>query len=358
MRTVLVLNDGKAGHLNQSLAVARQIQKARQLYHGRQMEDTKIVVVTVAFKSAFRRALLSAAAVFATWRCHGRTGLLKFCLEENSYDSLMKAYSEFLVSCGSSLSAVNIFMAKENDAKNIVIMKPNIPFCLGKYSLALIPKHDIPPHAKNVVETTIAPNLVDKDRIAGDGDKIRGVTGLCGGDIIGLFIGGDNPEFSLSPRVASNAIDSILRFCETRNAHLLVTTSRRTSPEVEDLLRQRLKAHPRCKLLVLANERNLEGAVGGILHLSRIAIVSEESVSMVSEAVSSGRKVVVFELEKRTSGVTKHEKALRDLEAQGCLAISRPYALSEALEQAWNDARPVKRLDDEAKILEAVRRLI
>ena len=70
-RTVLVLNDGKAGHLNQSLAVARQIQRARATQNYG-TGDTDIAVVDVKYKSKFFRALLTFASIFASWRCHGR----------------------------------------------------------------------------------------------------------------------------------------------------------------------------------------------------------------------------------------------------------------------------------------------
>ncbi len=43
----------------------------------------------------------------------------------------------------------------------------------------------------------------------------------------------------------------------------------------------------------------IEGAVAGILDLSDIVTVSGESVSMVSEAIHSSKKVVAFDLEKK-----------------------------------------------------------
>ena len=54
-------------HLNQSLAVARQIQKARAT-QGYALDDTKIAVVDVHFRKGFSRTVLSICARFATWR--------------------------------------------------------------------------------------------------------------------------------------------------------------------------------------------------------------------------------------------------------------------------------------------------
>jgi mitochondrial fission protein ELM1 len=79
---------------------------------------------------------------------------------------------------------------------------------------------------------------------------------------------------------------------------------------------------------------------------------------MVSEAMSSGKRVIAFELQKRTKGLTKHETALKDLERNGYLKISKPEDLFETLRKAWEDTAPVKGVDDRDRIFGAVRRLI
>ena len=356
-RTVLVLSDGKAGHLNQSLAVARQIQKARTA-QGYKVSDTNIVIADVRFKNKFSRPLLSACAAFATWRCHGCMRCMKFCLEKGTYEFLMKCYAEFIVSCGASLEAVNIFMAKENNAKNIVIMKPRVAFGLNKYSLAIIPRHDNPPRVKNVITTSLAPNLINAEALKNDGEGLKRYIGMPKGEAVGLFVGGDNPEFSLTKEIIDKVIDGLYKFCGEHNAEILATTSRRTPPEAEKVLKARLKDYPKCKLLIIANENNLGEAVGGILSLSKVVAVSEESISMISEAVSSGKKVVVFKLKKKEERKVKHESALSELEKEGYVTICHPEDLASCIGKAWIDANPAKELKDAAMIFETVRRLI
>ena len=356
-RTILVLSDGKAGHINQSLAVARQIQKARTT-QGYKVDDTNIVIADVKFKNKFSRPLLSGCAAFATWRCHGCMRCMKLCLEKDTYEFLMKSYAEFIVSCGASLEAVNIFMTKENNAKNIVIMKPRVAFGLNKYSLAIIPRHDNPPRVKNIITTTLAPNLMNEETLKDDGERLKKYMGAPKGETVGLFVGGDNPEFSLTEEVIDKVINGLYKFCGEHNAEILATTSRRTPPEVEKAMKARLKDYPKCKLLIIANEKNISGAVGGILSSSRVVAVSEESVSMISEAISSGKKVVVFKLKKKEERKAKHERALNELEKEGYVTICRPEDLAFCIGKAWRDASPAKELKDKEMIFEAVRRLI
>lgn len=357
VRTVLVLDDGRTGHLNQSLAVAKELRRAR-LTQGYKDEDTKIIVVDVKYKNKFSRIALSMGAVFASWRCHGRMGLLKLCLEKESYDTLMKTYSEFVISCGSGLAPVNIFMSKENNAKNIVIMKPGGGLSLWKFNLAIIPRHDNPKHAKNIVVTDLAPNLIDEEKMAIDGIHLKHHAQSDMKDAIGLFAGGDNPEFSLTGDIMNSVIEGVAAFSERSGAPILATTSRRTSGECENILKNRLKSNKKCKFLVVANEKNFDFAVGGMLALSRIAVVSEESISMISEAISAGRKVIVFRLSKKNDAVTKHERALKSLADEGYVTISESSNLANALEKAWNDTKPVDPPKDMERIYEALRRLI
>jgi len=175
---------------------------------------------------------------------------------------------------------------------------------------------------------------------------------------VGLMLGGDNPEYSMTREMVDMAIKGILKFCRDFNAELLVTTSRRTPKAVEDLLKERLAGEERCRLLVIANERNIDEAVGGILDLSSLIVVSGESISMISEAVSSRKKVVAFELEKKKGAVTKHERALNGLGRDGYITVAKSTSLPQVMERVWRDASPVKRVDDLERIFAAVRRLI
>lgn len=356
VKTVLVLSDGKTGHLNQSLAIARQIQKVRTM-QGYKETDTKIAVIDVKYKSKFARIALTVAAKFATWRCHGLMRYMKACLEKDSYNMLMRTYSEYVVSCGSVTAAVNVFMAKENNASNIIIMKPDM-IGLRQFSLAIIPKHDRPPLRKNVVTTTLAPNLIDRDSMHEYGAKLKEQVNIEKNIVLGALIGGSNPGFTMTKDMVNKAISGIIEFCKAYDADLLLTTSRRTPKEVETLIKERLGKCRFCKLIVIANEKNMEGAVAGILDLCDMVTVSGESVSMVSEAMHSGKKVVVFDLEKKNERITKYERVLDSLEREGYVNCAHPADLGTRLDKVWRAVRAIKIVDDRDRTLEAVKRLL
>jgi mitochondrial fission protein ELM1 len=119
-----------------------------------------------------------------------------------------------------------------------------------------------------------------------------------------------------------------------------------------------LAHNPKCRLLLIANENNFNEVVGGILSLSRINVVSEESVSMISEAINASKGVVAFELDKKKDVLTKHERMLKNLEESGHLTISKAENLADALNKLWSHKGAAKKIDDSEKIFQAVQRLI
>jgi KDO2-lipid IV(A) lauroyltransferase len=369
-RSILVLSDGKAGHINQALSVMKVTSD--------QLPVTRKQVVEVRFKNRFTRTLLAICSLFASKYCQGCMHCLRFCLKRESYEELMKIHFDIVISCGSSLAAVNLFLSKENLAKSIVIMKPGL-LSLSKFNLNLIPRHDRPPHRLNVVITEAAPNLIDSKKMAEDLERLKSTCQLSVSNIdvpkVGLLIGGDTKEYLLSKEIMEKVLNEIKMVVERLNGEVLATTSRRTSRGIEILAKEKLANFDKCKLLIIANEKNIEGAVGGILGLSQIVVVSGESVSMVSEAASSGKYVIVFEPQALCAsnkprpfsafmyglgrkGRGKHKIFLGNLAERGCIILTRPEEIERKIEEIWQNKPALKTLKDREIISEAVKRVL
>jgi mitochondrial fission protein ELM1 len=109
--------------------------------------------------------------------------------------------------------------------------------------------------------------------------------------------------------------------------------------------------------LVIANEKNIPGVVAHILTSSNVVVVSGESVSMVSEAASSGKKVIVFMPALKNVGA-RHIRFLENLKEKGYIVLCEPADILNALEQVLKGTAPVRRLDDAALVYEAVKKLV
>jgi len=285
---------------------------------------------------------------------------LKAALKKESYEKLMSLYADIVISCGSSLTAVNILLSRENNAKNVVVMKPG-PGVIDKFDVAIIPAHDKPKSRENVVITEGAPNLIGNTTMETGAKNIGDITDLSEGGAkkrLGLLIGGDSSKYSLNKALALELIKGLEGLIESSDMELLVTTSRRTSKEVEDLLKERLGGNPRCRLLVIANENNVDNAVGGILHHSDIVLVSSESISMVSEAASSGKQTIAFDLDRKKSGDPKHAYAIKRLATEEYIVHTPVKGIAGAVESLLQDKKILKKLDNTAKIYPKLYKII
>lgn len=337
-RTVLVLSDGKAGHLNQGMAVAEMVEEAlgsRLEARGiKEKPIVKIRVVDVRFKNAFARILLDASSLFASSRCQGCLRCLRFLLKKESFDKIKNQYADIVISCGAATVGAGIFLKYENNTKCAVIMKPDLGRS-RKTDLVILPRHDAPKKIRsNMIITEAAPNRVQSGHKKGNG--------------LGLLIGGNAKNFKLKREEVEKVINSALKIAEEMNQGIFVTTSRRTSSEVDLLLKNKLANHRCCKLLVIAKETNPEGTVQKILDLSDVVIVSPESMSMISEATSSGKYVVVFKGSSMPKG--KYEKSITNLQSYGYIKSATPDEIYNTLRYLLTERPCIKKIDDREKI--------
>lgn len=354
VRKIVVLNDGRTGHLRQSEAV---VKKLREIWvkKGYAPGDLCAKVIDVGFKKAPYRQLLAFSCNLSSFYCQGCMGCLRFCLNEQSYKELIRSYADIVVSCGSSTAAVNLMMSQESNAKSVVVMKP--PFIrLKRFDLLIVPWHDNPPRLKNAVVTNGALNLIDKESLRYNSRKLQEKVGRLRERVIGVLIGGSTKDFTMDRESIDILLDNLMKASTEYDCDILLTTSRRTPKDIEDLLKQKLGREARCKLLVAVNEEKIEGAVEGILGLSGLVLVSQDSISMVSEAASSGIHTIVFKQKGLQN--QRHERFLKNLSRNNFIAISDTGEVYSAISDYFKNKPKQHLLDDSSKIEKALEKLI
>ena len=191
--------------------------------------------------------------------------------------------------------------------------------------------------------------------------RVTNAEGRATNNGIGLLIGGDAKGFQLNKGWVEKVVDALIKISKEKDIDIFVSTSRRTSPEVDRLLKEKLSDNKRCKLLIIANEKNIYGAVANIFGLSDIIIISPESMSMISEAASSGKHVVVFR-ERQSARAperqTKYEKLVANFEKEGYIKTAAPGEIYNKIKEILETRPEVKRLDDREKIVERLKGLI
>ncbi|MCB9800516.1 MAG: mitochondrial fission ELM1 family protein [Candidatus Omnitrophica bacterium] len=294
-KRLLILSDGKPGHVKQSQAVAASFQKVRSQF-GREGMEYPLETITVRYRSKWHERLFKSLAFFFIPWAQGRLHWLKCFFESETAERIRHAGADFVISSGSALVPLNLCLAKESRAKSIVLMKPGFPFNFFKYDLALIPAHDQGTVPRESFRTLLTPSLVDpgqwqdaRSRISDemeDPSKVK----------IGVFIGGVTRHYRMDMAPVEKLI-SILERNRDSFGDYVVTTSRRTPKDIEVFLKSRKPHMKGCQMMVVASEDSRSEVVPGMMALAEILIVTEDSISMISEAVSAAKKVIVLSLD-------------------------------------------------------------
>ena len=292
-KKILVLKDEKTGHSNQSEAVARELKTFEASY------ELDFQSVDVRFKSAFHKKLFYASAFFMLPFAQGRLCILKLFLTPECARILNETYADIIISAGSGLVPLSLFLKRENLAKSVILMKPSFPYLAKWFDLVIVPAHDRFSGQKGkIIETLISPNQVTPSLLEREAGKLLNLKGIKqnGRKTLSLFVGGQSKAYDIDYVELEKCLKSLRNCAEKNDYDLLITTSRRTNEKISALLKNVFEGSSFTKLLVIANEANVPNVAYGMLGLSDAALVTEDSVSMISEAVSSGKPVLVLQI--------------------------------------------------------------
>ena len=265
---VAVLKDNKAGHYNQSLAVSKAIQ---ELYEGIQVDIYNIKVYKLSkyllrfmLNNHFGRKLLS------------KSFSLKFVKFFYKIDKPLSE-ADIIVSSGKDTSMLNIWLKLVYEAKSIYIGHPK----KLNYKLFDIVFTILDLGFENQIVLNVSPTLP----YSGDIEKFCKEYNLDINDsYYTLLIGGDGSGYQYSEKEYDNLISFVNSHQEKK---WLVTTSRRTPLHIEKKMQKDMK----CAMFVAYNQEPKK-VVGAFLKLCDMAFVTQESASMLNEAISFQKPVI------------------------------------------------------------------
>lgn len=157
----------------------------------------------------------------------------------------------------------------------VILMQPSLPLRL--FDLCLIPEHDDPADLPNVVQTYGVLNTI---RPAANASLVRGL----------VLIGGPSTHHGWD---TEGIVAQVVACAQAnRDVEWVLTTSRRTP----DLSEAALLALDEPNLKVVPFAQTERGWVAERLQECGLAWVSEDSVSMVYEALSSGARVGLLQV--------------------------------------------------------------
>ncbi|MAJ72337.1 hypothetical protein CMK13_04980 [Candidatus Poribacteria bacterium] len=291
-KKIVILSDGKPGHYNQSLGIMDQL------------SDDEYQLVEINFRSKWHDNILRIfLSLFPGGKLTDKViwSILFFSLTEETISKLKNIQSvDLILSTGSSVAAVNLLLGQLLDAKTVTCRPPS-PVGTRQFDLAILPRlYWRQPERINVCRTLGVPNRINPERLEHFRPLSQKVSSSQRSKI-GLLIGGNSPLHNMSKKVATRWIDFLIQLVKSRKWQVLLSTSRRTPKVIEeyiaDIVKDRNDDFP-INLFSHQTPSSSQFKFEHILANSDLLLVTEDSFSMVCEACSSGKPVVILEVER------------------------------------------------------------
>lgn len=206
-------------------------------------------------------------------------------------DALAAPWPDLLITCGRVCAAAGIAVKRANGGRTFLVQIQDPRFGRQAFDLMVVPGHD-PARGENVVVTRGAVHRVTQEKLVEAGSRFAPAFAHLPRPLVAVLIGGQNRVYRLPPARLAAIADQLATLARREGAGLLVTPSRRTGEAGERILRERLAGVP-----AYIWDGSGENPYFALLALADAVIVTEDSVSMVTEAASTGKPVHVIELE-------------------------------------------------------------
>ncbi len=225
---------------------------------------------------------------------------------------------DLILCAGHSTHLAALSLSRHLRCPRIVCMKPSLP--LGMFDLCIIPRHDMPEGKKPADNVFLTNGAINNIKPRPDIEKTETL----------ILIGGPSKEFDWDAEHVLNQLTTIVRHCPH---NIVLTTSRRTP---KDFVPEVTAACPSVRIEPV--EQTGPTWVADHLACAREVWVTQDSVSMVYESLSSGAPVAVMEMPrkngKKKDKISRVARGLNMLTAEGAVCTFTAWAKEHKIPQS------------------------
>jgi mitochondrial fission protein ELM1 len=251
-------------------------------------------------------------------------------------DRLEPPWPDVVVSCGRKAAKAAIAVKRASGGRTLAVHIQNPLMALSEFDLVIPMRHDLVAEGPNVVPIDLALHDVTPEVLAAAGEAWRKRFAGLPRPLTGVLLGGSTKRhpFTLEQ---GRALAERLKALRAEGG-LAITPSRRTPGEVKAVLREAFAGDEGVYLW----DETGDNPYRGILALSDRIVATGDSVSMVSEAVATGRPVAVFDL----GGGKRHQRFIRNLVERRIVSLldGSPFVAGTGLNSTPEAVAAVRRL--------------
>jgi uncharacterized protein len=205
-----------------------------------------------------------------------------------------KPWPDLLIASGRKAAFAALAIKKASGGKTRTILTQDPRSNPRHWDLLVVPEHD-PVRGPNVLLTHGALHRVTQFKLEAGAQAIRGACAMLPSPRVAVLVGGSNRNYTLDEDWMREFVGQLRRMVERSGCSLLATVSRRTGEAETNILRGGLASLP-----AVLWDGTGENPYFGFLGIADIIVVTCESISMISEACSTGKPVLVARLPGRS----------------------------------------------------------
>lgn len=222
------------------------------------------------------------------------------------YPKLQPPWPDILIASGRKSVAASVYIKQQSRGHTFTAQIQDPKIAPKHFDLVAVPYHD-DLRGENVVVTDGAPNRVTNQKLQAEKAGFQDWLSPLPAPRVAVLIGGRSKAYQVSKEDIERLVHS-LKCLENMGCGLMITASRRTG---EDNIRY-LRESFRNSHSVFFWDGNGKNPYFGYLAWADHIIVSEDSVSMISEAATTGKPVYRFPLTGGARRLNKFHKHLEE----------------------------------------------
>ncbi len=207
-------------------------------------------------------------------------------------DAVRPPVPGLLIGCGGK-SAVVLAALRQPGRRLVQIQHPRID--PARFDLVVVNTHD-GLTGPNVIVTRTALHRVTPERLAREAALWRDRLAPYRRPLVAVLLGGSNGRYRLDAAIAGRLAADLVAMAQRDKVGIVVTPSRRTDPAVTHILRDAL-----APIGGWVWDFTGDNPYFGMLALADAVIVTQDSVSMISEAAATAAPVLFVPLPGKSS---------------------------------------------------------
>jgi len=214
-------------------------------------------------------------------------------IDPGQSDSMQEPWPDLILTVGRRPSMVALWIRKQsgNRTKIVLVGKPS-GYMLD-FSLVIASAENQMPPMDNFLPTTLPLMRISEADVAAEAEAWRERFLELDKPLIAMLIGGETNPFIMNRKVAQDLVATANWVVDELGGTPYVTTSRRTTPEVVEALREKLP--PQAKLFEW-EAGSAENPYRALLGSADGFIVTGDSVSMMVEVIYLHKPLAIFPL--------------------------------------------------------------